>query len=439
MSDDKKFSLHYKGNLIKSKIPITNDIISTMLSEQTFDKIIDDNDIKRLSQFLPNNIPTTKEEIKNILFSKSNILSPIDTFKLMFNNNYFNEDHQKNLNQNEIESIEDYISKFKNVYKYLELNSDKIINQFSEKEDKCKEVLGEDGYESALNNGKYYDNDKFETNSYLASSGYSSLYSEEDKEIEQYDTNKDRDQGGADSKEDENPLEVILSNDRFKNLKTNKNQLTIKPRTKEELIDFQRQEFERYKNPHLPWKFVNADGITSIVAPVLKKIPTNNSSKPRDHIMLKPDRPSYVTILSLVRDAASRLMDGVGTRADICDLLKDSQYINESLSDSQINNIVSGALDRLHYEKDPCVKYDLQRKLWIYLHKIRQLDYPAWNEHLKTNDKVDKSANKTDKANSVLELNEEQQDQPMPIDSAEFGKIFILLHSISCKRGPIRQ
>jgi hypothetical protein len=48
-----------------------------------------------------------------------------------------------------------------------------------------------------------------------------------------------------------------------------------------------------------------------------------------------------------------------------------------------LNNIVSGALDRLHYEKDPCVKYDLQKKLWIYLHKNRPLDYPPWNEHLK--------------------------------------------------------
>ena len=97
------------------------------------------------------------------------------------------------------------------------------------------------------------------------------------------------------------------------------------------------------------------------------------------------DRPSYVTILCLARDAAARLPEGVGTRADICDLLKDSQYTNEKLSDSQINNIVSGALDRLHYEKDPCVKYDLQKKLWIYLHKNRTLDYEPWNEHFKKN------------------------------------------------------
>lgn len=33
--------------------------------------------------------------------------------------------------------------------------------------------------------------------------------------------------------------------------------------------------------------------------------------------------------------------------------------------------MVSGALDRLHYEKDPCVKYDIGCKLWIYLHRDR--------------------------------------------------------------------
>jgi len=47
--------------------------------------------------------------------------------------------------------------------------------------------------------------------------------------------------------------------------------------------------------------------------------------------------------------------------------------------DSQINSVVSGALDRLHYETDPCVKYDSEKRLWIYLHKNRQIDDPLWN------------------------------------------------------------
>jgi len=40
----------------------------------------------------------------------------------------------------------------------------------------------------------------------------------------------------------------------------------------------------------------------------------------------------------------------------------------------QLNTVVSGALDRLHYEKDPCVKYDVSRKLWIYRHRSRAED-----------------------------------------------------------------
>lgn len=37
----------------------------------------------------------------------------------------------------------------------------------------------------------------------------------------------------------------------------------------------------------------------------------------------------------------------------------------------KIHTVVSGALDRLHYERDPCVKYDSNRKVWIYLHRDR--------------------------------------------------------------------
>jgi nuclear factor related to kappa-B-binding protein len=89
--------------------------------------------------------------------------------------------------------------------------------------------------------------------------------------------------------------------------------------------------------------------------------------------MLLPDRPPHVTILCLVRDAASRLPGRTGTRADVCTLLKDSQYLNhaESNKEPAVNQVVSGALDRLHYERDPCVLYDNDKKLWTYLHRGR--------------------------------------------------------------------
>ncbi len=37
-----------------------------------------------------------------------------------------------------------------------------------------------------------------------------------------------------------------------------------------------------------------------------------------------------------VRDAAARLPNGEGTRADICELLKDSQFVSENTNDSQV-------------------------------------------------------------------------------------------------------
>lgn len=50
----------------------------------------------------------------------------------------------------------------------------------------------------------------------------------------------------------------------------------------------------------------------------------------------------------------------------------------EGTDPANLNSIVSGALDRLHYEPDPCVKYDSEKKLWIYLHKNRPIDWPDW-------------------------------------------------------------
>ena len=82
----------------------------------------------------------------------------------------------------------------------------------------------------------------------------------------------------------------------------------------------------------------------------------------------------------MARDAASRLPNGVGTRADICELVKESQYITEGLSEDKLSSTISGALDRLHYMTDACVKYDSEKKLWIYLHIDRNQEHPGWGE-----------------------------------------------------------
>ncbi|EPS58570.1 hypothetical protein M569_16243, partial [Genlisea aurea] len=159
--------------------------------------------------------------------------------------------------------------------------------------------------------------------------------------------------------------------DRFKDLRAQKSLSTIIPSPEEVKAYFRKEEELRYQIPDRAFFYTAVDGKKSIVAP-LRRGGGKPTSKARDHFMLKRDRPPHVTILCLVRDAASRLPGSIGTRADVCTLIRDSQYIVEDVSDAQVNQVVSGALDRLHYERDPCVQFDSERKLWVYLHREKE-------------------------------------------------------------------
>ncbi|XP_062081946.1 uncharacterized protein LOC133788469 [Humulus lupulus] len=171
------------------------------------------------------------------------------------------------------------------------------------------------------------------------------------------------------------PLSLMQLNldekERFRDLRAQKSLNTISPSTEEVRAYFRKEEILRYSIPDRAFSYTAADGKKSIVAP-LRRCGGKPTSKARDHFMLKRDRPPHVTILCLVRDAAARLPGSIGTRADVCTLIRDSQYIVEDVSDSQVNQVVSGALDRLHYERDPCVQFDGERKLWVYLHRERE-------------------------------------------------------------------
>ncbi|XP_062181394.1 uncharacterized protein LOC133885672 [Phragmites australis] len=169
-----------------------------------------------------------------------------------------------------------------------------------------------------------------------------------------------------------NPANLDLK-ERFKELRAQKSLNTIIPSSDEARVYFQREEFLRYSIPDRAFCYTAADGEKSIVAP-LRRGGGKPTAKARGHPMLLPDRPPHVTILCLVRDAAARLPAGTGTRADVCTLLRDSQYLNfeEANKEAAINQVVSGALDRLHYERDPCVLYDNDKKLWTYLHRGRE-------------------------------------------------------------------
>ncbi|KAG4145487.1 hypothetical protein ERO13_D05G099500v2 [Gossypium hirsutum] len=171
------------------------------------------------------------------------------------------------------------------------------------------------------------------------------------------------------------PLELMQANldekERFRDLRAQKSLSTISPSSEEVKAYFRREELLRYSIPDRAFSYTAADGKKSIVAP-LRRCGGKPTSKARDHFMLKRDRPPHVTILCIVRDAAARLPGSIGTRADVCTLIRDSQYIVEEVSDAQVNQVVSGALDRLHYERDPCVQFDGERKLWVYLHRERE-------------------------------------------------------------------
>ncbi len=126
-----------------------------------------------------------------------------------------------------------------------------------------------------------------------------------------------------------------------------------------------------------PWVYYLHDGRTSIVGPVYRK-KAQIQSKPREHLFMKSERPAAANILAIVRDAASRLPDYVGTRSDVAELCKWSQYLADNLTDFYISQTVSGGLDRLSAEEDPCVRYDQTNKLWIYLHGRRKIDSHKW-------------------------------------------------------------
>lgn len=98
---------------------------------------------------------------------------------------------------------------------------------------------------------------------------------------------------------------------------------------------FQEEERQRYNQPSKAFRYTAVDGGRSTVAPAVRA-GAKVQGKAREHAMLKLDRPPSVTVLSLVRDAASRLPNGMGTRADVCTLLRDSQFVIHDTPDNQV-------------------------------------------------------------------------------------------------------
>jgi len=148
----------------------------------------------------------------------------------------------------------------------------------------------------------------------------------------------------------------------------------------EHVLDYRVQESERYqKCPTLPYSYYDRrTGQYCTVGPALRPGP-GGDRKMRDHPLLISERPAHVNIKNLVIDAVARLPLQAGTRLQVCEKIKDSQYLVSTATEAQISSCVGGALDRMQAEKwDPAVIFDTDRKLWVYLHSDRTVE--NWKE-----------------------------------------------------------
>ena len=442
--DKRGLELYYKKEKINLQIPKSSfdlNLLHKLFSPEILSKIITRDNIYNLAALLPKNDSEfiyNPQKLSNLLLNTTTKFNtPINDFYNKYLHNFFSYNYQSKTELFKIENISDYMDK-KNII-YIQLQN--MLNNIQKNKNNLNESNNINN--NSINNinninnltinpnvirNTHSNNNEnlvtFDMHSELASSGYTSLDVDKDSKVSNSRKNSANINGNISEKNnnnsnlketqsqklgmninnlsknnqknkiinstnnsymehsDENDSFIdrnILKSERFKNVKKNKIQITIKPRTKEEIQNFRNQEKLRYQKPLQPWEYTLSNGNIAIVAPLFSSSKPI-ISKPRGHELLKTERPPYITLLALVRDAAARLEDGVGTRLDICDLLKDSQYINENIADNRINSIVSGALDRLHYQKDPCVKYDSHHKLWIYLHRNRSLDYPGWKK-----------------------------------------------------------
>ncbi|CAL5417140.1 unnamed protein product [Camellia sinensis] len=80
------------------------------------------------------------------------------------------------------------------------------------------------------------------------------------------------------------------------------------------------------------------------------------------------------------------VVGSAGTKEKV-DLLKNKFGFDEAFNYEEEDlkaTLKSGALDRLHYELDPCVKYDRDRHLWVYLHGEREEEELMKDEEAQT-------------------------------------------------------
>ncbi|GAA57410.1 nuclear factor related to kappa-B-binding protein [Clonorchis sinensis] len=141
-------------------------------------------------------------------------------------------------------------------------------------------------------------------------------------------------------------------------------------------------EAERFARPWLPFVY-RIQNYESVVGP-LRSAPSAASQgatvvlhqsahvKARDHPLLRPDRPIYVSLAEIVRDAVACLPNGEGTRGDITTLVQNSGFLLQFIDQRKLQQCVSSALDRLQGEaSDPSVYFNAAHRIWVYRHRHR--------------------------------------------------------------------
>ena len=159
-----------------------------------------------------------------------------------------------------------------------------------------------------------------------------------------------------------------------------KTEPTIQPTDPKLVAEFQKQEFDRYNRPLYPFEY-RVDSKVYSVGPIIRFEKQIKWFFHRNALLID-DRPIQVTLMAIIRDAASRLPDNVGTRADVACLMMDSSYIASGVTLQLCLTIyitkISKALDKLSKESDPSVRWDKEKKLWVYLHNGREVHSPQW-------------------------------------------------------------
>ncbi|VDL96397.1 unnamed protein product [Schistocephalus solidus] len=105
-----------------------------------------------------------------------------------------------------------------------------------------------------------------------------------------------------------------------------------------------RQEIQRFSQPWSPFVY-NQHGYASVVGPVRTasvNFAGRGSGRAREHPLLRSDRPAWVSISEIVRDAVARLPNGEGTRPEIAMLVQDSAFLAPNFNPRQDCCLASG-------------------------------------------------------------------------------------------------